>query len=144
MNRASTGLESTIVHLIVKISPGEFLDKLAILEIKAERVQDPRKRAKVLHELESLRADWAAGPPSPVDIEELRRELKAVNEALWEIEDRIRIKESEGTFDEEFIRLARSVYQTNDRRSAIKHQLNVAMGSDLQEVKSYTRDLGPS
>jgi hypothetical protein len=129
------------VHLTVKISPGEFLDKVSILEIKAERIQEPSKRAKVLYELESLRADWAAGPAPTADVPALRRELREVNEKLWEIEDRIRVKESEGRFDDEFIRLARSVYQTNDRRSAIKRELNEAFGSDLHEVKSYSHDV---
>lgn len=125
------------MHLTVKISPGEFLDKLSILEIKAERIQDPSKRAKVLHELESLRADWAAGPSPIADLGALRRELREVNEKLWEIEDRIRVKEAEGRFDDEFIELARSVYRTNDRRAEIKRELNEALGSDLHEVKSY-------
>jgi hypothetical protein len=124
------------VHLTVKISPGEFLDKLTILEIKAERIQDQAKRKNVCRELESLRADWTAAPRAAVD--DLMRELRAVNEALWEIEDRIRVKESSRAFDAEFIELARSVYQTNDRRTAIKRALNVVLESDLIEEKSYT------
>jgi hypothetical protein len=126
------------VHLTVKISPGEFLDKLTILEIKLERIQDPTKLENVRRELELLRADWKAAPPAGADVSRLMGELKTVNETLWEIEDRIRAKESQGAFDDEFIRLARSVYRTNDRRSAIKRALNLALRSDLVEEKSYT------
>ena len=132
-----SGQYTAIVNLIVHISPGEFLDKLTILEIKAERIEDGAKRKNVLHELESLRRVWAdAGPPA-ADLQALLSELRAVNEALWEIEDRIRVKEARAEFDQEFIALARSVYGTNDRRSAIKRALNVLLGSDLIEEKSY-------
>ena len=126
------------MHLTVKISPGEFLDKLTILEIKVERIQDQAKLQNVRHELELLRADWAASPLSRTDVSSLVRELKAVNQALWEIEDRIRVKESRAEFDDEFIQLARSVYRTNDRRMAIKRELSLLLGSELIEEKSYS------
>jgi hypothetical protein len=133
----SSGQYTATVNLTVHISPGEFLDKLSILEIKAERIEDAAKRKNVLRELESLRRDWAAARIPPADIQGLVGELRAVNEALWEIEDRIRVKESRSEFDQEFIELARSVYRRNDRRSAIKRDLNMALGSDLIEEKSY-------
>ena len=126
------------MHLTVKISPGELLDKLTILEIKAARIEDPAKRENVRRELDSLRSDWAAAPPPSPEVRELVAELRTINAALWEIEDRIRLKESRQEFDDEFIRLARSVYRTNDRRTAVKRALNVALGSDLIEEKSYT------
>ena len=71
------------------------------------------------------------------DIDELRVKLKVVNVELWEIEDRIRIKESLGEFDQEFIELARSVYFRNDERAAFKRSINVQQGYDLVEEKSY-------
>lgn len=123
--------------LSVQTSPGEFLDKLSILEIKAERIADPIKLANVRRELELMRATWAASPLAGADVASLMSDLRAANEALWEIEDRIRAKEAGRTFDAEFIELARSVYRTNDRRSAVKRALNVALGSDLIEEKSY-------
>jgi hypothetical protein len=64
-------------------------------------------------------------------------ELKQINETLWDIEERIRLKEQTETFDKEFIELARSVYRTNDRRTAIKRALNVMLNSELMEEKSY-------
>lgn len=124
--------------LHVPVAPGEFLDKLAILEIKSERMKDEAKLANVRRELELLRATWAASPLAARDVSALAAELKRVNAALWEIEDRIRELEAAQRFDAEFITLARSVYRTNDRRAAIKREINVALGSDILEEKSYT------
>jgi len=124
--------------LNVQTAPGEFLDRLTILEIKAERIRDAAKLANVKRELELLRATWAESPLSKRDVARLVAELKAVNETLWEIEDRIRRKEAERAFDSDFVELARSVYRTNDRRAAIKRELNVALGSEILEEKSYT------
>ena len=124
--------------LNVQTSPGEFLDKLTILEIKAERMTDPAKLANVRRELAQLRATWAASPLSARDVGRLVAELRAVNEALWGIEDRIRACEAAQRFDADFVELARSVYRTNDRRAALKRELNLVLGSDLLEEKSYT------
>ena len=126
------------MHLNVQTSPGEFLDKLTILEIKAERISDPAKLANVRRELEQLHATWAASPLAGHDVVRLVTELKAVNVTLWEIEDRIRSHEAGQRFDGGFIELARAVYRTNDRRAALKRELNIALGSDLLEEKSYT------
>jgi uncharacterized protein DUF6165 len=134
---ASSGQYTATVNLTVQISPGEFLDKLTILEIKAERIEDAAKKKNVMHELETLRRAWAAARVPQADVHPLVAELRAVNEALWEIEDRIRLKESRREFDQEFVELARSVYRTNDRRAEIKRALNMALGSDLIEEKSY-------
>jgi len=126
------------MHLNVQTSPGEFLDKLTILEIKSERIADPAKLANVRRELEQLRATWAASPLAARDVARPLAELRAVNEALWETEDRIRACEAARRFDAEFVELARSVYRANDRRAALKRELNLALGSDLLEEKSYT------
>jgi hypothetical protein len=124
--------------LNVQTSPGEFLDKLTILEIKSERIADPQKLANVRRELELMRATWAASPLAARDVTALVGGLRAANEALWGIEDRLRACEAERRFDAEFVELARTVYRTNDRRAAIKRQLNLQLGSDLLEEKSYT------
>lgn len=123
--------------LNVQTSPGEFLDKLTILEIKSERMSDAAKLANVNRELALLRDTWAASPLAGHDVSALVAQLKEVNEALWDIEDRIRDKEAARAFDDEFVRLARSVYVTNDRRAAIKRELNLALGSEILEEKSY-------
>ena len=119
------------------VSFGELLDKIAILQIKSERMSDPAKLVNVRNELSALEKTWAAHPASQQDIARLRADLKAVNERLWVIEDDIRIKEKAQEFDAEFIRLARSVYFENDERARIKKDINLALGSSYVEEKSY-------
>jgi hypothetical protein len=121
----------------VPVSYGELLDKIAILQIKSERMSDPAKLANVRTELDALEAGWRAHPASNRDIDALRAALKAVNERLWAIEDDIRIREKAQDFGPEFIRLARAVYFENDERARIKRDINLALGSQLVEEKSY-------
>jgi predicted nucleic acid-binding Zn-ribbon protein len=121
----------------VPISVGEFLDKLSILRIKVERISDPAKLENVRHETATLEEVWSASEFSALDLDDERSRLKAVNEALWEIEDDIRLKESRGEFDDEFIELARAVYVTNDRRAATIKEINLKTGSKLVGEKSY-------
>lgn len=123
--------------ILVPVSFGELLDKVAILEIKSERMTDPAKLANVNRELAELKATWAKSPQSAIDIADLLAQLKAVNERLWVIEDDIRIKESKQEFDAEFIRLARAVYFENDDRARVKRDINLKLGSALVEEKSY-------
>lgn len=124
-------------EILVPVSFGELLDKIAILQIKSERMSDEAKLANVRKELDALDATWARHPASQIDITELRAKLKAVNERLWVIEDDIREKERAQAFDEGFIRLARSVYFENDERARIKREINLALGSAYVEEKSY-------
>ena len=122
----------------VDVSVGEFLDKLSILEIKSEKIEDAAKLANVRRELQVLRDTWAASALAVADVREDYAELMTLNRALWDIEDRIREHEGEGRFDAEFVRLARSVYATNDRRAAVKKRINLRLGSELVEEKSYS------
>ena len=98
---------------------------------------DPAKLANVRTELDLLNATWAAHPASQTDITDERARLLAVNQALWDIEDHIRLKEKAQAFDAEFIELARSVYFRNDERAAVKREINLKLGSQLVEEKSY-------
>lgn len=120
----------------VPVSWGELIDKITILEIKSVRIDDPVKQANVAREL-SLLADRLATIPMPPAVDGLTAELKAVNLALWEIEDEIRDCERAGDFGPRFVELARSVYRTNDRRAALKKDINAALGSAIVEEKSY-------
>ena len=129
--------ERHVPELLVPVSYGELLDKIAILQIKSERMTDPAKLANVRNELSALERTWLAHPAAVQDIAELRARLKAVNEALWVIEDNIRVKEKAQEFDDEFIRLARSVYVQNDTRARLKKDINQALGSAYVEEKSY-------
>ena len=124
-------------NIRVPVSPGEVLDKITILEIKSERMDDPEKVANVRTELALLQDTWAQAVTEDDTIRDLHAQLKEINEALWEIEDDIRDKERLKEFDERFIELARSVYFTNDRRSQVKKQLNLHLGSQIIEEKSY-------
>lgn len=117
------------------ISYGELLDKITILEIKSERMTDEAKLKNVRHELGLLRKVWDAS--GAVGVDDLHQGLKAINERLWVIEDDIRDKEKAQAFDEQFIDLARSVYFTNDQRAEIKKEINLRLGSELVEEKSY-------
>ena len=119
------------------ISHGELIDKITILEIKSEQIADPAKLANVRKELELLDAVWRNDAAAAVDIAAERVRLKGVNQALWDIEDRIRLKEKAQDFDAEFIELARAVYFQNDDRAAIKREINLKLGSQLIEEKSY-------
>jgi hypothetical protein len=130
--------------LKVEVSVGEFLDKMMILEIKSERITKEEKLINVRRELEMLRGTWVGSPLSGQDTGDLLPRLKAVNERLWEIEDSIRRQEIAGTFGEEFVRLARSVYEENDERARIKYDLNTRLGSDLIEEKDYPDYKAPS
>ena len=121
----------------VPVSFGELLDKIAILQIKSERMSDEAKLVNVRNELSALELMWMAHPAAGHNIVELRAQLKAVNERLWVIEDDIRIKEKAQEFDAEFIKLARSVYFENDDRARIKKDINLALGSSYVEEKSY-------
>ena len=124
-------------EISVPVSFGELLDKMAILEIKAERITDPSKLANVKRELAALDATWAAHPASRQDLSDLRAALKAVNARLWVIEDEIRAQEKAQSFGAEFVRLARAVYFENDERARVKREINIRLGSALVEEKSY-------
>ena len=131
-------------EILVPVSFGELLDKIAILQIKSERMKDEAKLANVRKELAALEATWMAHPAAGHDIVRLRAELKAVNERLWVIEDDIRVQEKRQAFDAEFIRLARAVYFENDERARIKKDINLALGSAYVEEKSYEDDRQPA
>lgn len=124
--------------ILVPISPGELLDKITILRIKAARMSDAAKVANVKHELELLEKTWRDSGAAAGNIGDEEANLTRVNEALWVIEDDIRDEERARRFGEKFIELARAVYITNDERAAIKKRINVALGSNIVEEKSYT------
>jgi hypothetical protein len=123
-------------NALVPVSWGELIDKITILEIKLDRIERPDAVANVTREHALLAA--AAQPVQRIaGIEQLHARLKEVNVALWEIEDAIREEEAAGRFGSRFVELARAVYTTNDRRAAIKREVNDLLGSELVEEKSY-------
>ena len=123
--------------ILVPVSPGELLDKITILRIKSARMTDPAKLANVRVELDALERTWRDSGAAVPEVVADEAALQRVNEALWDIEDRIRDKELAREFDATFIELARAVYVTNDERAAIKKRINLALGSRIVEEKSY-------
>ena len=119
------------------VSYGEILDKITILEIKSIKISDIEKQKNVKHELNILKKTWDQHVNPLTSIDDLKLQLKTVNQNLWDIEDNIRIKESKKQFDDEFIQIARNVYYQNDKRAAIKKKVNILLGSELIEEKSY-------
>lgn len=120
----------------VEISDGELLDKISILQIKSERIADESKLKNIRTEYEELtRIGSKLLEDSKVFA--LYNKVKEVNEALWDLEDDIRMKEKAKLFDEEFIRLAREIYRTNDKRAEVKKEINLLTGSLFVEEKSY-------
>lgn len=122
--------------ILVEISIGELFDKISILQIKNDRIYDEAKLTNIRTELAAL--EQSADQIDLTDeLNQLRAELRQVNEKLWEIEDDIRACEKQSEFGDKFIQLARSVYITNDQRAVIKRQINELAGSRLVEEKNY-------
>jgi hypothetical protein len=124
------------VMIEVPVSWGELIDKITILEIKAERIADEQKRLNVSRELALLQTKLASAPKHEALVR-LTGDLKGVNIALWDVEDAIRDCERASDFGSIFVELARKVYHQNDRRAALKREINVALDSDIIEEKSY-------
>jgi hypothetical protein len=127
-----------IPSIKIDAAPGELIDKITILQIKAERIDDAMKRANVTYELATLTNALNMATETSGQISELSRQLKDVNEGLWETEDAIRDCERRQDFGPVFIDLARSVYRLNDVRSGIKRTINTLLGARIIEEKSYS------
>ena len=123
--------------IYVEAGSGELIDKITILEIKLARIEDPQKLKNIRYELETLATTRDRALPASDTLTRLTRELKSVNETLWDIEDDIRRCEAEKDFGVRFIELARAVYKTNDHRAALKKQINLLTGASIVEEKSY-------
>jgi hypothetical protein len=118
------------------ISVGELLDKLSILSIKKNRLTNPDKLFQVEKEFSFLYA-LSTQFLTVKDYFNLYDDLVLINSKLWEIEDKLRVREKHKNFDEEFIELARSVYYTNDERFELKNKINLLSNSEIQEQKRY-------
>jgi len=122
-----------------EISAGELFDKISILEIKKNKIKDKSKRNIVLKELGSLQEAANENIEKSKSITKLYKKLKSVNLKLWKIEDDIRDCERKRNFKDKFIKLARTVYFTNDERSRVKNKINNLTKSNISEVKSYKK-----
>jgi hypothetical protein len=123
--------------ILIPVAPGELVDKITILEIKAERMTDAAKITNVRRELELLKEVRGRSVAASPELDGLTRDLKRANETLWEIEDAIRRCEQCQDFGERFVELARAVYVNNDRRALLKRRINELLGSSIVEEKEY-------
>ena len=129
---------STPMNLIlIPVAPGELIDKITILKIKSERMDDPEKLANVRRELELLRREQSRHIPDDPTVAEMEARLEEVNGRIWDLEDVIRDCDRQKDFGEVFLDTARKIYRTNDERAAIKKQINLHLGSQIVEEKSY-------
>jgi tetratricopeptide (TPR) repeat protein len=131
------GAKTSPRPLTVEIAPGELIDKITILEIKAQKMSDPSKRGRICAECEALKSVRDRNLGQSEEIARLTFELQAVNQRLWQVEDEIRLCEKAKDFGPRFIELARSVYHENDRRAALKRRINELLGSRITEEKCY-------
>ncbi len=125
--------------ILTEISAGELLDKISILEIKIEKIKNPELQKQAKKEFEILNSNKEKSIKMTPDIEKLYLDLKETNLKLWKIEDEIRACEKNSDFKENFVKLARSVYFNNDARSSLKLSINKKLGSNILEVKEYTK-----
>ena len=123
--------------ILAEISAGELIDKITILEIKKEKINNKEKLVEVNKELISLNETLKKSINDENKIMSFKNDLKNINLKLWDIEDGKRSAEKNNKFDEKFIQLARNVYKFNDERAKIKLAINNALGSNIKEVKSY-------
>ena len=130
-------MSKKMVKILAEISAGELIDKITILEIKKEKINDDQKLIDINKELISLNSTVKEFIPDLNKVSNLKNDLKNINLKLWDIEDSKRNAEKNKKFDEEFIQLARNVYKFNDERAKIKLSINIILESNIKEVKSY-------
>ncbi|MCY2953314.1 MAG: DUF6165 family protein [Planctomycetota bacterium] len=124
--------------ITIEISPGELIDRITILQIRVRNVTDPHKQPRIRRELESLLSVRQHAIAARADLQNLFGNLATVNEALWRIEDDLRLCERRRDFGASFVDLARSVYRLNDRRSRLKQSINKMLGVENAEEKIYS------
>ena len=123
--------------ILSEISAGELLDKISILEIKLDKIKDKNRNSEIKKEYEVLKKIEQSSIEANDKVKKLIIQIKDVNLALWNVEDKLRICEKNKNFDKNFIELARSVYITNDKRAKIKSEINEILKSNIKEVKQY-------
>ena len=130
-------MNNKLGKILAEISVGELVDKITILEIKKEKINDSDKLKNIEKELIALNSTFKSSTFDSSKIKTLIDRLKLINLKLWDIENGKRLAEKNSEFGEKFIELARSVYKVNDERSKIKLEINNILGSNIKEVKSY-------
>ena len=130
-------MDNKLDKILAEISAGELIDKITILEIKKQKIEDLEKLKDVEKELSSLNGTLKKSKIDQSKILPLINQLKTINLKLWDIENGKRLAEKGGDFGDKFIELARNVYKTNDDRSRVKLEINNILCSNIKEVKSH-------
>ena len=130
-------MENKSKKILSEISIGELLDKMSILEIKKEKINNKEDLKEINKEYESLKNIQNSSIKIEGEIEKLFMSIKSTNLSLWNVEDKLRIYEKKKDFGNDFIKLAREVYFHNDKRSKIKSEINKISGSNIREIKQY-------
>ena len=125
--------------ILSEISAGELLDKISILEIKLDKVKNKNSKEKINIEYKMLMKARDSNIEITEKIRQLIKDIKEVNLNLWNIEDKLRIYEKNKDFGQDFVQLARSVYFNNDKRAKIKSDINKILGSNIKEIKQYSK-----
>ncbi len=125
--------------IVIEISAAELVDKITVLQIKSERIKDPLKLKNVNFELDLLTTTYREKLPSSPRLDELFKELKAVNESIWDSEDEVRVLERAQDFGPEFLKQTRNSHSMNERRFSLKKEINELVKSKLIEEKSYVK-----
>ena len=123
----------------IEVSAGELLDKISILHIKLDKIKDKNSLDFIKKEYNILIQERDKNIDLNDEIDNLYIELKTVNEKLWIIEDEKRLCEKNSKFDEKFIQVSRDIHFLNDRRAVIKLNINKILGSNIREIKLYTK-----
>ena len=123
--------------ILSEISAGELLDKISILEIKLEKIEDKNNREEIKKEYKILKEIQNSSIKFDGKIKELFESIIVVNAKLWNVEDELRVCEKNKDFGKNFVELAREVYFNNDKRSKINYEINKILGSNIREVKHY-------
>tara|TARA_X000000950_G_scaffold116885_1_gene146662 strand:- start:16147 stop:16533 length:387 start_codon:yes stop_codon:yes gene_type:complete len=121
----------------VSISTGELVDKLTILEIKLEKIEDSKKLSNVQKEYDILAEHMKELSNNFENVDTFFNKLKKINSKLWEMEDQVRYFMRENKFDKDFINLAKEIHMTNDLRFEVKNEINKQLKSEIFEQKSY-------
>lgn len=130
-------MKKNLDKILAEISAGELIDKITILEIKKDKIKQVEKLLEINKEFKSLIETFNKNISNNEEIKDLMSNLKEINLKLWDIEDKKRLAERKNIFDDKFIQLARDVYKFNDERAKIKLKINILLGSNIKEVKSY-------
>ena len=125
--------------ILSEISAGELLDKISILEIKLEKIEDKNSKEEIKKEYKILKRIQNSSINLDVKIKELFNSIKEINIKLWNVEDKLRVCENNKDFGKDFIELAREVYFNNDKRAKIKKEMNKILGSNIREIKQYIK-----